>query len=114
MAGGVAEIATCAGAMWVTVHTAEKLYGSMGRPRISIFSMEAMMVHYDSKNGAGALTSCGEPITEDLHTVDWFDRGQVNCPGCLLMLAKVEALFTELFLPDDPWAIEPSSKHRAT
>jgi len=63
---------------------------------------EVNMIHYDSKRGGKALTSCGEPITGGLQTVDWFDREQVNCPGCLQMLAKVETFFNEIFLPDDP------------
>lgn len=60
------------------------------------------MVHFDSKSGDNALTSCGKPITGDLHEVDWFDREQVNCPGCLQMLAEVEIFFNEIFLPDGP------------
>ena len=70
-----------------------------------IAKLEVMMVHYDSKRGGSALTSCGEPITGDLNTVDWFDREQVNCPGCLQLLANMETFFNEIFLPDDPWAI---------
>ena len=60
------------------------------------------MVHYDCKSEGNALTGCGKPLTGDVHTVDWFDREQVNCPGCLQKLAEVEVFFDEIFLPDDP------------
>jgi hypothetical protein len=60
------------------------------------------MVHYASKTGNNAQSCCGMSIAEGLHTVDWSDRDQVNCPGCLLMLDQVETFFHEIFLPDDP------------
>ena len=60
------------------------------------------MVHYASKMENNAQSSCGKLIEEGLLTVDWSDREQVNNPGCLQMLAKVETFFNQIFLPDDP------------
>jgi hypothetical protein len=60
------------------------------------------VVRFASKPGNNAQSSCGKLIEEGLLTVDWSDREQVNCPGCLQMLAKVETFFNEIFLPDDP------------
>ena len=60
------------------------------------------MVHYASKTGSNAQSSCGRPIVEGVHAVEWSDRDQVDCPGCLQMLAKVETFFNDIFLFDDP------------
>jgi hypothetical protein len=87
----------------VLPHRAQRnLMLALRRHLTIIARLEARMVHYASKTGNNAQSSCGKPMAEGLHTVCWSDREQVNCPGCLKMLAKVETFFNEIFLPDDP------------